>query len=347
MSPQPLKGTMMSTISAVGGASSAWADYSSSRASAMKEKMFAKVDKDGSGGIEKTELQGMLDQVAEKSGMSLGSADDLLGKMDSDGNGSLSQDELDTGMKSLMPAPSSTLEFAQQRSGDSRSAADALFSKLDADSSGVLDADELNTLIDRVAAKTTSGAGGSIPGSVSAEADAAVFAKLDQNGDGSINQTEFEAAAGGRPDGPPPGGGMPPQSAARAGGGGSGADASGSSSADIDPLDTNEDGVVSAQERATGELKELMKALTGAADTDGDKQISQTEATRFVSQFQTALNSTTATQTADDSSSSTDGSSSSGPQGRLELSALRDLVREEYSKAAQNHAQTPALDVAA
>lgn len=106
----------MSTISAVGNTGSAWSDLSSSRASAMKAKMFEKVDSDGSGAVDKTELQGLLDHIAEKSGKTLGSADDLLGKMDADGNGSLSSDELDAGMKSLMPAPSSTVDFAQQRS---------------------------------------------------------------------------------------------------------------------------------------------------------------------------------------------------------------------------------------
>ena len=249
----------MSTISAVGGASSAWADYGSSRANAMKEKMFAKVDQDGSGGVDKTELQGMLDEIGQKSGTSLGSADDLLGKMDSDGNGSLSQDELDSGMKSLMPAPSSTLDFAQQHSG----------------------------------------------------------------------------------------GGMPPPPASGGGGDNSAsATSSSSSSSNTDPLDTNEDGVVSAQERAAGELKDLIKALTGAADKDSGTQVSQTDSTLVVTQFQTTLDSTTGTQTAGESSSSAEGSSS-GSQDRLNLSALRDLIRNEYSKAAENYARAPALDVAA
>lgn len=48
------------------------------------------------------------------------------------------------------------------------------------------------------------------------------------------------------PQDPPPG--LPPTSAD-------------SSSADVDPLDTNEDGTVSAQERAPGELAEAMKDL--------------------------------------------------------------------------------------
>lgn len=107
----------MSMISAVGGASGAWSDVSSSRASAMKDRMFAKVDSDSSGTVDTTELQGMLDHISSTGGPSLGSADELLSKMDSDADGSLSKDELDAGMKSLMPPPSSTVDFAQQRAG--------------------------------------------------------------------------------------------------------------------------------------------------------------------------------------------------------------------------------------
>lgn len=109
----------MSTIAMVGSASSAWSDLSSSRASAMKEKLFAKVDSDGNGGVDGSELQAMLDKMSERTGQSLGSADELLGKMDSNGDGSLDADELDSGMKSLMPPPSSTMQFAGQRAGGS------------------------------------------------------------------------------------------------------------------------------------------------------------------------------------------------------------------------------------
>jgi hypothetical protein len=189
----------MNTISGVGGASSAWAG-----ASAMKAKMFAKVDSDSSGSVDKTELQGMLDKISEKTGSQLGSADDLLGKMDSDGNGSLSSDELDAGMKSLMPAPKSTVDFAQQRGGGEE--------------------------------------GG----------------------------------------GPPPCDGPPPAGAA------SSTDSS-SSNGDTDPLDTNEDGTVSAQERAAGELQDLLKKLVSAADSDGDQQLSSSEIDSFQSRMQTAL----------------------------------------------------------
>ncbi len=107
----------MSTIATVGSTSGAWSDLQASRASAMKEKMFAKVDSDGSGAVDGTELQAMLDKLSERSGQSLGSADELLNKMDSNGDGSLDADELDSGMKSLLPPPSSTVAFAGERAG--------------------------------------------------------------------------------------------------------------------------------------------------------------------------------------------------------------------------------------
>lgn len=169
----------MSTISGTSG-SNAWSAMSTSRAD-MKDKMFAKVDSDGSGTVNTTELQSMLDDIAKRSGTtSTTSAADTLSKLDSNGDGSLDKDELDKGMKDLLPAPSSTMAFAQAR-------------------------------------------------------------------------------------GPGGGGGPPP-----AGGSGS----SDSSSTEFDPLDTNKDGMVSEQERAAGEAKDVFKALLKAFDADGDKKTS-------------------------------------------------------------------------
>ncbi len=254
----------MSTISSVGGASSAWADLSSARASAMKEKMFAKVDSDSSGSIDTSELQGMLDHIGEKSGTSLGSATDLLGKMDSDGNGSLSKDELDTGMKSLMPAPSSTMDFALQR----------------ADGSG----------------------------------------------------------------GPPP---PPPPSD-------SASDSASSSSTQAnDPLDTDGDGVVSAQEQAAGDLKALMDALVSAMDTDGDKSISTSEIDSFTSQLEAALGSVASSQGTGSGSNGSSGASSAGAdsstsrQQSLDLSSLADLLLKSYGQTAANYSQAPNFSIAA
>lgn len=244
----------MSSISSVGGASSAWPDPGAGRAAAMKQRMFAKVDSDGSGSVDKTEMQTLLGRIGEKTGQSLGNADELLTKMDSNGDGGLSSDELDAGMKSLLPPPSSTVDFAQQRSQDSAAAAEEL------------------------------------------------FATIDTDGDGSISKAELSTAVAAKEDGPRPAKGAPPPGGAPA----AASSASGTGSTTIDPLDTNEDGVVSAQERMAGEVQALMTAM----DSNGDKAVSASEVDSFISQ-------------------------------------LGDLMSEEYSRAASNHASTAAVDVAA
>lgn len=176
----------MSTISAIGGSAGAWPALGSP--GRMKEQLFAKVDAEGSGGVDKTALQGLLDKVASRSGAAAGSAEDLFAGIDSDGDGSVSADELAQGMKSLMPPPSDTVAFAQSR---------------------------------------------------------------------------------GAVDGPRP---LPPPS-------GSSSDSS-SSTTTTGPLGTNEDGTVSAQERAAGELAEVMKTL---------KQYEQTAANRSTQDSATSL----------------------------------------------------------
>jgi len=173
----------MSSISGVSSSASAWSAMSTSRASRQQE-MFNKVDSDGSGGVDATELQSMLDDIAKHTGTSsTTTAADALTKMDSNGDGSLDSSEMEAGMKSLMPEPSSTMAFAQARNGEG---------------------------------------------------------------------------------GPKGAGGAPPASG-------------GSSSTDIDPLDTNEDGTVSEQERAAGELKDAIQNLLKAADTNGDQKIGSSD----------------------------------------------------------------------
>ena len=172
----------MTTISGTGSASHAWSEMSSARSSARAAKMFAKVDADGSGSVDKTELQGMLDHLAEKSGNSLGSADELMTKMDADGNGSLSQSELDAGMKSLMPAPASTVDFVQQSQGmppppppsdAAGSSSNGATDPLDTNGDGTVSPEER--------------AAGALN-----DAIATLFAAADTNGDKTISQSEAD-----------------------------------------------------------------------------------------------------------------------------------------------------------
>ena len=251
----------MSTISGVSGSSNAWAALNTQR-SQHQAKMFAKVDADSSGGVDQAELSTMLDDISKKTGTSLGDSKELFTKMDSNGDGSLSSDELDAGMKSLMSAQSSTMDFAQSRgTGGSGGSQDDLFAKVDTNGDGSVSKDELKVLTDKIKSDTGQ--------DVSQD-----FSKLDTNGDGNLTKAEFDAgrpqppegtqSAQGSdgPKGPPPAGGP--------GGAGGGQSAS-KSDTTYDSLDTNQDGTVSELERMVGELKSASAKLDASNDGNSTK----------------------------------------------------------------------------
>lgn len=89
----------MTTISSGISGSSSWGGMQPPRMEGRGGKpSFSKIDTDGSGGLDKTELQSMLDK-GPQGVQGSGSTDDLFSKLDSDDDGSISQSELDTGMK--------------------------------------------------------------------------------------------------------------------------------------------------------------------------------------------------------------------------------------------------------
>ena len=285
----------MTTISSV---SSAWSSASVQRASRpgpSPQQLLSKIDADGSGGVDSTELQGLLDKVAKKTGVSSDtSAADLLTKFDANSDGNLNADELGKTMQSFMPAPS-TMDFVQSRSSaDSTSEAtngtgDDLFGTVDSDGDGAVSKTELQALLEAMSGGTASQTG------VSSD-DA--FAALDTDGDGSLTQTEFDA--GRPPEGSaPPAGGMPPPPGGSRGAGGT-QDASATTT--YDALDTNEDGVVSLTERLAGATSTLeqdaVSALFSAIDTDGDQTISESESKTFIDQLTSQFTSATAASTA-------------------------------------------------
>ncbi len=307
----------MTTISSV---SSAWSGASVQRASRpppSPERLLSKIDADGSGGVSDTELQGLLDDVAKKTGVSSQtSAADLVKQYDANGDGSLNADELGKTMQSVLPPPPSTMAFAQSRSGDSSSAAtgqagDDLFGKVDSDGDGAVSQTELQALLEAMSGGTASKTG------VSSDQ---VFSQLDADGDGSLSEAEFDA---GRPSdaagdaGGMQAMGMPPPPGGPGGAGGS------SSAASYDPLDTNEDGVVSTAERLAGSTssveQDAITALFNAIDTDGDASISTSESQAFIDQL------TRQTQSATTSSRS---------GGSTDLARLADFARQQYALAA-------------
>ncbi len=324
----------MTTMSSV---SSAWSSASVQRASRpgpSPERLLSKIDADGSGGVSDTELQGLLDNVAKKTGVSSQtSAADLVQQYDANGDGNLNADELGKTLQSVLPPPPSTMAFAQTRNGEGRSSAtnatgqagDDLFGKVDSDGDGAVSKTELQALLEAMSGGTASQTG------VSSDD---VFSQLDTDGDGSLTQAEFDA---GRPSGPGAGaegmqamGGMPPPPGGPRGAGGADAASDSSSATSYDPLDTNEDGVVSAAERLAGGTstaeQDAITALFNAIDTDGNASISASESKAFIDQLTSQVQSTTTTTT----------STSTESTGRNDLARLADFARQQYERAASD-----------
>lgn len=65
-----------------------------------QQQMFNRVDKDGSGGIDKEELGTMAEKIAERTGNEI-DVDSLIEEYDGDGDGVLNQDETQAAMESL------------------------------------------------------------------------------------------------------------------------------------------------------------------------------------------------------------------------------------------------------
>ena len=326
-------------MTSISGVSNAWASAGSQRAGRMAERIQAKFDSDSSGGIDTTELKSMLEDVAKKTGVSTDtSAADLLAKNDSNGDGSLSGKELESTLKGVLPPPPSTMDFAQSR-GATGQGGDDLFSKVDSDGDGAVSQTELQGLLEKMPGGTASQTG------VSADK---VFSQLDANGDGGLTQAEFDAgrpsngdvaAAGDAGEGmppPPPGGPAGPDGAGGpppAGAPSSSAD----SSTTYDPLDTNEDGVVSLTERlgAASSTQELAQALLKAADANGDNALSAGEVKTLVEQLQSAANNTgnTSSTAAQSEAGKNDKTSD---EVRQDLAQLADLASRQYAAVANN-----------
>lgn len=313
----------MTTISSV---SSAWSSASVQRASRpapTPERLLSKIDTDGNGGVSDTELQGLLDDVAQKTGVSnQASAADLVKQYDSNGDGNLNADELGKTMQSVLPPPPSTMAFAQSR-GDSDTATsqagDDLFGKVDSDGDGAVSKTELQALLEAMSGGTASQAG------VSSDD---VFSQLDADGDGSLTQAEFDAgrpsgAAGEAGGGMQAMGGMPPPP-----GGPGGASASANSTTTYDALDTNKDGEVSLTERLAGSTssveQDAITALFNAIDTDGDASISASESRTFIDQLTSQLQQPPSQASTSDTSQ------------RNDLARLADFARQQYAMAAND-----------
>lgn len=139
----------------------------------MRQKMFQRLDQNGDGGLDESELSG----VAEKTGREVG---DILEEYDTSGDGVLDATEADRMAEDMKP------------NGPPPPPPEVMFSELDEDDSGSLEETELAVLADKTGTNVSD-----------------VLKTYDANEDGSLDSTEaqtmFEELRPPAPPPPPPG----------------------------------------------------------------------------------------------------------------------------------------------
>ena len=234
-----------------------FSDYS--QMSSMRSRMenpFEKLDSNGDGSLDKTEISSMAEKLSEMRGESV-DADQIISKLDSDGDGLVNQEEFEAGRPEGPPP-------GMMGGGMPGNAAQSLldeFEEMDSDGDGLLDETEFGSMAEMLSGMT----GESIEA-------AQIISKLDSDGDGLVSQEEFEA---GRPEGPPPG----------MMGGGMQGSAAQSLLDEFEEMDSDEDGLL--DETEFGSMAEMLSEMTGESidaariisklDTDGDGLVSQEE----------------------------------------------------------------------
>lgn len=357
----------MSTISGVGGTSSAWADLMQARAAAMKDKMFAEADTDGNGSVDKAELQGALDSVARKTGNPAGSAD-RMSSLDLDGSGSLNPSELAAGMKSVLSPAASTMDFAQLRVSDASSPGQArsIASAMDVNGDGQIsqsEGDDFRSHVDGAIYQAATSYNAGIAAGEPGDRSSALASAMDADGDHQISQSEADGfrsqvdgalyAAATSYNAEAPANLAPGRSRAIA----SAMDVNGDrqiSQNEADDFRTRVDSTiyVAATSYNAGGLDgtptNLTQALALAMDVDGDNQISQNEADDFRTRIDGTIFAAATSYNAGAAFSGNHGAVvSSDPAAPPEPSALGQQAANEYSQAATNFAPSQTLNVAA
>lgn len=180
----------MASISSISNSGNAWAAQAAER----KAKLFAKTDTDGSGGVDSTELQTLMDKVSERTGVAnTSTATDLMSSLDGNGDGSLDADELQKGIPSIVPLPS-TMEFSQTRGAGGPPPG----GPLPAEAAGGSDSttyDPLDTNKDGIVSAAEAAAGAANGTASTTDTLQALLKAIDTDKDGTLSTTEADAFA--------------------------------------------------------------------------------------------------------------------------------------------------------
>jgi Ca2+-binding EF-hand superfamily protein len=153
-------------------------------------ELFTKLDADGSGGLDSTEVQSLTEKISEVTGVSV-DLSEFLATYDSDGDGSLSEDETVAALEANHPQGPPPGGMTGRMKGPDET---DLVGAADTNGDGVISAEEAEGLVDIINNATGS--------SLKAED---FIGSYDENGDGSLSTDEAVAAMeANRPQGPPP-----------------------------------------------------------------------------------------------------------------------------------------------
>jgi Ca2+-binding EF-hand superfamily protein len=220
-------------------------------------RLFQQADANGDNTLSQDELLNALSGSQGSTGTS-DSVASLFKEMDRDGDGSLSQNEFSSFAQMFAADSGKALLVAQEETAEATDDADAasqnaavnsdVFDSLDRDGDGVISESEFAAALQS-----------KVDGETLSEDELnALFAAIDANGDASISAEELSSAMGEAMGAPPPPTELSEDetsdAAASTESAASSASGAGGASENYDPLDTNEDGVVSAAEQAAGEM---------------------------------------------------------------------------------------------
>jgi hypothetical protein len=233
------------------------ASTSTALSSSSLAKLFQKADANGDNTLSQDELVNALSGAEGSTGTSESVAD-LFDSIDSDGDGTLSQNEFNSFAQMFSSDSGQALLAAQEEASlkeEESTQQSSLFETLDTDSDGSVSESEFTAALQSSAAEED----------MSEDDITKLFASIDTDGDSTISAQELQNAMGVM-TAPPPSEDLATDEEASANASSvaasdstddseeSSASSGSSDDDDYDPLDTNEDGVVSASERAAGEM---------------------------------------------------------------------------------------------
>jgi len=84
-----------------------------SRRAEMKQQMFAKVDTDGDGSIDRSEFESMAEKLSERSGQSI-DVEKAFASLDTNADGLLAKAEIEAGVKEMISAAKGRMRLGGQ-----------------------------------------------------------------------------------------------------------------------------------------------------------------------------------------------------------------------------------------